>query len=321
MYAPSLLLLLTLPAADPMPKADTPKPDAFAGLKLRSIGPARHFRPRCRLRGPREQPRPLLCRRRFRRRLEDGQRRHLVDAGVRRRRLLLHRLRRPRSEESRRRLGRHRREQQPAQRRLRRRRLPLRRRRQIVEERRPEEVRAHRQDRHRPARFRHGLRRRPRTAVGAGRRPRPVQDHRRRQDLEEGPDHQREHRRHRRGARPAQPGRAARRRLPAPPARLDADRRRSGERPLPIDRRRQDLERRSNPGCPTREPRPHRPGRVAGESRRGLRQRRSDRQEGRHLPLHRPRRHLGAAQRLRRAGASTTPTSSPIRRTRTASTS
>ena len=45
----------------------------------------------------------------------------------------------------------------------------------------------------------------------AGRRPRPVQDHRRRQDLESRPHHQREHRRHRRRLRPAQPGRALRR--------------------------------------------------------------------------------------------------------------
>ncbi len=35
-----LLLLLTLPAADPAPKPDTPRPDAFAGLRLRSLGPA-----------------------------------------------------------------------------------------------------------------------------------------------------------------------------------------------------------------------------------------------------------------------------------------
>ena len=61
-------------------------------------------------------------------------------------------------------------------------------------------VRAHRQDPHRPARLGHGLRRRAGAALGAGRRPRPVQDHRRRQDLEQGPQHQREHRRHRRRA-------------------------------------------------------------------------------------------------------------------------
>jgi photosystem II stability/assembly factor-like uncharacterized protein len=39
LYA-SLLLLLSLPAADPMPKPDAPPPDPFAGLRLRSLGPA-----------------------------------------------------------------------------------------------------------------------------------------------------------------------------------------------------------------------------------------------------------------------------------------
>ena len=47
---------------------------------------------------------------------------------------------------------------------------------------------------------------------------------------------------------------------------------------------------------------PHRPGRCPVEPRRDLRRRRGGRQEGRHLPLGRPRRDLGAAQRLRPAG-------------------
>ena len=58
------------------------------------------------------------------------QRRHHLDAGLRRRGLVLDRLRHARPEEPERRLGRHRREQQPAQRRLRRRRLQVDRRRQ-----------------------------------------------------------------------------------------------------------------------------------------------------------------------------------------------
>jgi photosystem II stability/assembly factor-like uncharacterized protein len=40
MYASSLLLLFTLPAADPAPKGEPAKTDVFAGLRLRSLGPA-----------------------------------------------------------------------------------------------------------------------------------------------------------------------------------------------------------------------------------------------------------------------------------------
>ena len=138
-------------------------------------------------------------------------------------------------------------------------------------------VRAHRQDPHRPARLGHGLRRRPGAAVGAGRRPRAVQDHRRRQDLEQGPQHQREHRRHRRRARPAEPGRARRRELPAPPARLDAHQRRPGQRDPPQHRRRQDVEE-DHGGPARRRPRPHRPGDRPDRPGHGLRHRRGGRQ-------------------------------------------
>ena len=62
-------------------------------------------------------------------------------------------------------LGRHRRSQQPAQRRIRRRRVSQRRRRPHVAECRPEDVRADRPHRHRPARFEGGLRRRLRSAL------------------------------------------------------------------------------------------------------------------------------------------------------------
>ena len=95
-----------------------------------------------------------------------------------------------------------------------------------------QDLRAHRQDPARSARLEHRLCRRPGTALGPGRRSRPVQDHRRRQDLEQGACHQREHRRHRCRPRSAQPRCAARRRLPAPPPCLDADRRRPGKRPV-----------------------------------------------------------------------------------------
>ena len=82
----------------------------------------------------------------------------------------------------------------------------------------------------RPARLERRLRRRAGPALGRARRPRPLQDDRRRQDLEARARDQRAHRRQRRLARPAQPRRALRGCLPAPAARLDADRRRSRER-------------------------------------------------------------------------------------------
>ena len=107
--------------------------------------------------------------------------------GLRRRRFVLHRLRRPRSEKPEHRVGRHRREQQSAERRLRRRRVQVDRRRPLVDQCRPRQIRAHRQNPDRPARFGHRLRRRSRSALGPRRRSWPVQDHRRRQDLVEDP--------------------------------------------------------------------------------------------------------------------------------------
>ena len=60
----------------------------------------------------------------------------------------------------------------------------------------------------------------------------------------------------------------------------------------------------------------HRPGRLAGGPRRGLRRDRGGEQGGRHLPLDRRGRQLGEAERLRLAAArSTTTSSSPTRRT------
>ncbi len=83
-------------------------------------------------------------------------------------------------------------------------------------------LRAHRPHRHRSEGQRHRLRRRAGTALGARRRPRPLQDDRRRQDLESGAEDLREHRRQRRRARSAQPGRHRRRVVPAPPHRFHA---------------------------------------------------------------------------------------------------
>ena len=174
---------------------------------------------------------------------------HHLDAGLRRRGLVLDRLRHDRPEEPARRLGGHRREQQPAQRRLRRRRLQD----------RATAARPGRTSASRPpstsarSSSTRGLERRLRRgagpALGAGRRPRPLQDDRRRQDLERRADDRREHRRHRRRARPAQPGRPVRRRLPAPAPRLDADRRRPRVGRPQVDRRRQDLEEARRAAC------------------------------------------------------------------------
>ena len=116
--------------------------------------PGRHVRPH-RRRGRRpDRQEALVPGRGLGRRLEDRERRHHLDARLRRRGVLLDRLRRDRPEEPERRLGRHRREQLAAQRRLRRRRLQERGRRQELEEHGAQDLRAHRQDPHRTRRTR-----------------------------------------------------------------------------------------------------------------------------------------------------------------------
>ena len=160
-----------------------------------------------------------------------------------------------------RRLGRHRREQQPAQRRLRRRRLQVR-----STAARPgrtsglEELRAHRQDPHRPARLATSSTSPPGAALGGRRRPRALQDHRRRQDLEARCSTISENT----GVTdvvhgPAQPRRALRRGLPAPPPRLDADRRRPGVRRSTSRPTAARPGRKLESGLPERRPGPHRP--------------------------------------------------------------
>ena len=224
------------------------------------VGPHQpHRRP------PREQA-DLVHRRRLRRRVEDHQRRHHLDAGLRQRRLLLDRLRRRSTRRTRTRSG-----SAPA-------RTTTsaasatatastsRRRRHDVEERRPQEVRAHRQDRDRPARLERRLRRRPGPAVDAGRRPRPLQDHRRRQDLDQASlDDQREHRRHRRRASiPRNPDVLLAAALPAPAPRLDADQRRPRERASTSRPTAARPGGRSRTGLPGGDLGPHRPGVLAG---------------------------------------------------------
>ena len=194
----------TAPAEEKKPPLLSP--DTWKGLELRSIGPAVTSGRVTDIAVDPGDPDHLLRRRRLRRRLEDHQRRHHLDADLRRRGLVLDRLRRrsirtnPPSSGS----------------------APARTTAsaasrygdgvyksddggKIVEERRPQELRAHRHD---PASIRATRNVVYVAAQGplwsAGRRPRPLQDDRRRQDLEGGPHDQREHRRHRRRARSAQ---------------------------------------------------------------------------------------------------------------------
>ncbi len=168
-----------------------PQPGPVGGRHVLRIPPARG-RSRADV-GPHQPHRrssrrqaDLVHRRRLRRRVEDHQRRHHLDAGLPERGHLLDRRGGDRSEEPQHHLGRHRRSQQPAQRRLRRRHLSQRRCRPDVAEPRPEDLGAHRPHRHRSARFerrlRGGLRpaverraasaasTRPPTAARAGRR-------------------------------------------------------------------------------------------------------------------------------------------------------
>ncbi len=122
----------------------------------------------------------------LRRRVENHERRHVVDAGVRRAGHVEHRLRDDRAVAPAHRVGGLGREQQPAERRLGGRRLPLGRRRPHVDQHGAQGERAHRPHRrspHEPGRRVGG---RARAAVGARRRPRRVQDDGRRQDVEAG---------------------------------------------------------------------------------------------------------------------------------------
>ena len=274
-------------------------------------------------RRPRRRPGPqgdVLRRRRLGRRLEDDELGDHLRAGLRLPGLLLHRLRRARPDEHPRRLGRGRREQQPAERRLRRRRLPLSRRREDVGERRAEGLGAHREDPRPPEGREDGLRRGAGAALGRRRRPRPLQDDGRREDVEGRPDDLRQDRRQRRLDGSAEPRRPLRGGLPAPPARLHADQRRAGERPPQVDRRRCDLDE-ADERPPEGGRRPDRPRDSADGARHGLRPRRGARQGRRLLPLARRRDELGEARRvLDRRRRSTTRSSSPTRRTPTAST-
>ena len=103
------------PDASPTPRDPMSTP-TFNGLRLRSIGPAFTSGRVSRFCSRSEQSIALLRCSCIRRCVEDDQRRHHVDAGVRQRSLLFDRRDHARSKEPAHRLGRHGREQQPAQR-------------------------------------------------------------------------------------------------------------------------------------------------------------------------------------------------------------
>ena len=197
-------------------------------------------------RGDRRRARGLapdgLHRRGLGRRLEVGQRRHDVQAGLRQAARAVDRRRDDRSEEPEDRLGRHRRILDAQQRLDRRRRLQVRRRRRQLDERGPRRHRAHREDPRRSLEDRHGLRLRAGQALVRQRRPRRLQDDRRRQDVDEGPE----------GRQPldrllddlhgpAEPEHALRRHVGLPPQGLD----------VPLGRR-QPRRRRARAACSSR---------------------------------------------------------------------
>ena len=130
--------------------------------------------------------------------------------------------------------------EQPPELLVRRRRLQVDRRRQDVRVHRAEGHPEHRPHRRPPEGSEHRLRRGARAPVRAEPRARPLQDDRRRQDLDEHQVHRQRHRLHRRGDGSVEPERAVRRVVPAPADAVGLQRRRPGQRPLEDDRRRQE---------------------------------------------------------------------------------
>ena len=139
-------------------------------------------------------------------------------------------------------LRRHRRGVHPRQHDQRQRRLEIHRRRPHLDEPRPRRHAADRKRDRGSGEPRRGLRRGARTRVRPQRRARRVPLARRREDLGEGPLQGRRDRRGRGDLRPEQPARAVRRALAGAPPALVLLERRPGERPLPLGRRRDDLE-------------------------------------------------------------------------------
>ena len=212
-------------------------------FKWRSIGPDRGGRSIAVVRRQGTAARGVLRRDR-RRAVEDDRRRRTMGARHRRpdQELLGRRRRRLRIDPGHR-LHRHGRVVHPRQHPAGRRRLQIDRRRQDVDARRLLELRRHLEDPHPPDQSRHRLRRRLRPLRRGQRRARRLQDHRRRQDVEEGAVPQREDRRRRHRDRPPQPERDVRGDVGGVPRRVPDVERRPRQRPVQVDRRRRDVAR------------------------------------------------------------------------------
>ena len=205
--------------------------------------------------------------------------------------------------EPRRHLRRHRRAEQPPELVVRRRHLQVDRRRQDVRVRRPEGNAEHRPRRRPPEGSEHRLRRRARASVRAERRARPVQDDRRRQDLDEHEVHRQRHGLHRRRDGPVESERALRRLVPAPARSVGLQRRRTRQRPVEDNRRRQEVDE-AHRQRPSRQSdnRPDRDRHRALQAGHDLRVVRS-RSERRHRRRRQRRRHADAAGRRAAAAA------------------
>ncbi len=242
------------------------------------------------------------------RRVEDGERRHHLDAALRRAGVLLDRLRDHRPDEPPRDLGGHGRERGRPARRLRRRRLPQPRRGGELGEPRPQGLAAHLEDRRPPGEAGRRLGRGAGPALVEGRRPGAVQDDGRREDVGEGPRGGGVDGRHRRRDRPAEPRRPLRRDLAAPPHGGRVHGWRAGVGPPSLDRRRRDLGEAEE--GPARGPaRQDRPRALAAGPGRPVRRHRDEPPQGGRLPLDRPRLVVGEAigDRLRRDRAALLP--------------
>ena len=209
-------------------------------VRLALDRPGQHGRPHHRPRGLRGRPELLLRRHRVGRAAQDDQQRLHLRAPVRQGSDRVDRRRRRGADRPQHRLGRHRRGQPAQLRLLRRRRLQVDRRRQDLEEHGPQEVVPDRQDRHPSQGPEHRLRRRPRPALRPQRGTRPLQDHRRRQDLAARAARRRQDRRHRHRHAPDESRDADRRHLGTParrvrqlPRRRQAARRPSTSTPPP----------------------------------------------------------------------------------------
>ena len=246
--------------------------------------PGHDGRPHRRSRGARIEPRGLLRRHRHRRVVEDGEQRHDVGRAVRRSRR--HRVdRRHRDQPQRRQhgVGRQRREQQSPERLVGQRPLQVDRRRQDLEAHGPRHVEAHRPHHRRSDRSRRGLRGGARQPVGARRRARHLQDHRRRPDVDAHPLRRRRHRRHRAGDGSVEQQGDLRGDLSAAPRDVGLQRRRPRQRDVEVERRRPHVDQ-ADAGRAERSARPHRHGRLSRQPEHPLRAHRA-REGKRHLSI------------------------------------